>query len=282
MSPAAIQGQAIFWAACLELLLVLMSVLMVANYRRAARGTLDRNAYVGIRLPMPQRSRQAWEAADRVAIRSAPVYVLFNAIMGAGLFAAAWHGWRLVVAFIGGAGFFVIAILMTWTSFKAGKAADAVDHDAGHRARPPSAVAQPAVIAVPTKPLSDRQKTVVAWVCAAVACGLTLFILGTIVYGYVLAQHQQLVPADHVGMRDATTLACWPRWYASQKAGFDWMLFGYGPVLILSMVVFVRAAMQRRPPQDFLVLAPGTVLVALPFVIAAGIHADSVARAITC
>lgn len=282
MSPAAIQGQAIFWAGCLELLFVLMSALMIVNYRRAARGRLDRNAYVGIRIPMPQRSRQAWEAADRVAVRSAPFYMLFNIIMCTGLFTAAWHGWRFVVFLIGGAGLFAITTLMTWTSFRASKAANAVDRDTDHRTTPSSAATPRAETPAHTQPLSDRQKAVGAWICAVACCGLSLFVVGVVVDGYVLALHHQLQPIDHFGWRDAVTLSCWPRWYASQKAGFRWLLFGYGPVLLASMAIYVRAALQRRPPRDFLVLAAGSVLVALPFVIAAGIHAQSVARAIHC
>lgn len=282
MSPAAIQVQAILWAGCLELLFVLMSVLVIVNYRRAARGTLDRNAYVGIRIPMPQRSRQAWQAADRVALRSTPWYVVFNAIMCTGLFTAAWHGWRFVVCLIGGAGFFAITMLMTWTAFGAIKAANAVDRDADHRTTPSSVAAPPSEMPARARPLTQPHKAIWVWISAVAACGLTLFIFGTIVDGYVSAMHQQLLPADHFGWRDSTTLSCWPRWYASQKAGFRWLLYGYGPVLIASMAIYVRAAVQRRPPRDFLVLAPATVLIALPFVIAAGIHADSVARAITC
>jgi hypothetical protein len=132
MTQAAIQGQAIFWAVLVELLVALMSMSMIANYRRAAHGTLDRNAYVGIRISMPRRSRDAWQAAHRVAVRSTPLYVIVNAALCAALFTAAWHGWRLVVALTGGAGFAVLILLMTWTSFRAGKAADAVDHISGY------------------------------------------------------------------------------------------------------------------------------------------------------
>jgi hypothetical protein len=59
MNQAQIQGQAIFVAGAIELILAFGSALMVVNWRRAARGTLDRNAYVGIRLPRPLRSREA-------------------------------------------------------------------------------------------------------------------------------------------------------------------------------------------------------------------------------
>jgi hypothetical protein len=37
----------------------------------------------------------------------------------------------IIVVFIGGTGLFVILMLMTWTSFRAGNAANAVDHHAG-------------------------------------------------------------------------------------------------------------------------------------------------------
>jgi hypothetical protein len=282
MTRAAVQGQALFWAVLLEFFFVLMSVAMIVNYRRAARGTLDRNAYVGVRIPIPGRSREAWQAADRIAIRSIPIYVLFNAAVCAGLFAAAWHGWRVVVALVGGAGLFALFMLMAWTSYRANKAANAADHITGYRIKPSGATAQPLDRPARTRQLSDRQKTVLSWLCAVIACGLTLFLLGTIVDGYILAQHDQLVPADHFGFRDEATRACRPAWDASQKAGFSWMLFGYGPVLLASMVIFVGAAVQRRSPQDFVILAPGVVLAMLPFVIAAAIHADSVARSITC
>lgn len=282
MTRAAIQGQALFGAGLLEFFFILVSVAMIVNYRRAARGTLDRNAYVGVRIPIPGRSREAWQAADRIATRSMPIYVLFNAAVCAGLFAAAWHGWRVVVAFGGGAALFALFMLMAWTSYRANKAANATDHIGGYRIRPSGTTVQPLDRPARTKQLTDRQKTVLAWVCAAIGCGLALFLLGTIIDGYILAQHDQLVPADHFGFRDETTWACRPAWDASQKAGFSWLLFGYGPVLLASMAIFVGAAIQRRPPQDFVILAPGVVLAMLPFVIAAAIHADSVARSITC
>jgi uncharacterized membrane protein len=133
MTSAQIQGQAMMMAGLFELILALMSGLMIFNWRRAARGTLDRNAYVGIRLPSTLRSQEAWVAANRVAFRSAPVYLLFNIGMCAALFVAAGNGWRLVVAFIGGVGLFVLIILLSCTAFFANKAADAV----GDRTRSP-------------------------------------------------------------------------------------------------------------------------------------------------
>jgi hypothetical protein len=282
MNQAQIQGQAIFMAGAIELILDLGSALMVVNWRRAARGTLDRNAYVGIRLPRPLRSREAWVAANRVAYRSAPLYALFNVGMCAGLFAAARHGWRLAVTLIGGGGFFALFVLMSCTAFFANRAANAVDAHTDPRKRSPATADRAVERSDSNKRLTCRQMTILRWVSAIAACGVTVFLLGTIVDGYVLALHHQLQPHDNFGIRDDTALSCWPRWYAAQKAFFSWMLFGYGPVLVGASAIYLGAAVQRRPPQDIWVLVPGTVFVALPFLIAAGIHANSVARAIAC
>jgi hypothetical protein len=125
----------------------------------------------------------------------------------------------------------------------AGKAARAVGGPADHRG-----IASPNLeTAARAEHVTDRHTTIIGWICAAIACGATLFLLGTIIRAYVLALHERLVPADQFGFRDGTTYSCWPRWYASQKAGFRWLLFGYGPVLIASIVVFIGAAIQRRP-----------------------------------
>jgi ABC-type uncharacterized transport system permease subunit len=113
-------------------------------------------------------------------------------------------------------------------------------------------------------------------------CGVTVFRLGTIIDGYVLAIHQQLQPNETFGFRDTTAFSCLPRWYAAQKAGFSWLLFGYGPVLIASLLICAGAAIKRRSPWDICALVIGTICLAIVFVVAAGIHADSVARAITC
>jgi hypothetical protein len=282
MNQAQIQGQAIFMAGAIELILALGSALMVVNWRRAARGTLDRNAYVGIRLPRPLRSREAWVAANRVAYRSAPLYALFNVGMCAGLFAAARHGWRLAVTLIGGGGFFALFVLMSCTAFFANRAANAVDAHTDTRKRPSTTADRAVETSDSNKRLTGRQMTILRWVSAIAACGVTIFLLGTIIDGYVLALHHQLQPSDNFGIRDDTALSCWPRWYAAQKAFFSWMLFGYGPVLVGASAIYLGAAVQRRPPQDIWVLVPGTVFVVLPFIIAAAVHADSVARAIAC
>jgi hypothetical protein len=281
MNAVQIRGDAMFMAASIELFLAFVSVLMVFNWRRAARGTLDRNAYVGIRLPRPMRSRAAWVAAHRVAYRWAPLYVLFNLAMGAGLFAAASRGWRLAVAFIGGAGLFVLIVLMCGTALFANRAANAVDAQTDHH-RQPRAAGDVVDRVRPQRRISDRHLTILRWVFAAAACAANAVLLGSLIDGYVLALHHQLQPGDNFGIRDDTALACWPRWYAAQIALFSWMLFGYGLVLVGAMGLYVGAAIQRRRPWDIWALVLGTVFVMLPFLIASGIHADSVARAITC
>src|SRR6201999_2776599 len=121
MTPALImaQGQAVMMAGFIELSLAGMSVLAVSSWRRAARGGLARNAFLGVRTPSTMRNEQSWTAANRAAARTAPLYAFFNAAMSAALFAAAWRGWRLVVAFLGGAGLFAFIGLLIWTAVMA-------------------------------------------------------------------------------------------------------------------------------------------------------------------
>ena len=272
-----VRGQALMIAGFIETTLGAMSVLMVANWRRAARGKLVRNVYVGVRTPSTLRSPEAWVAGNRAAVRTAPLYVLFNAVMCAGLLAAALHGWRLVVAFIGG-GFCALIALMICTAVIASRAARAAD---GH-AESPSTASQPIELEDVTSPFSDRAMTIIGWIFAVAACAVTVFLLGAIIDGYDLAIHRQLQPNPTTGFRDATAFSCLPRWYAAQKAGFSWLLFGYGPVLVVSLLICAGAAIKRRSPWDICAVVMATLVLAIFFVVAAAVHADSVAGAVTC
>lgn len=273
-----VRGQALMMAGFIEITMAAVSVLMVANWRRAAEGTLARNANVGVRTPSTLRSPEAWVAGNRAAVRTAPLYVFFNAAMCAGLLAAAVHGWRLVVAFIGGGGLFALIALMICTAVIASRAARGADDHTDSR----SAASQPIEMPDVTGAFSGRAMTIIGWIVAVAACAVTVFLLGTIIDGYVLAIHRQLQPNDTFGFRDATAFSCLPRWYAAQKAGFSWLLFGYGPVVVASLLMCAGAAIKRRSPWEVCAVAIGTVFLAIFFVVAAGIHADSVARAVTC
>ncbi|ORW21966.1 hypothetical protein AWC19_13500 [Mycobacterium palustre] len=102
-----------------------------------------------------------------------------------------------------------------------------------------------------------------------------MFVLSTIIDGYVLAIHDQPQPNPTFGSRDEDAFSL-PRWYASQTADFTWRLFGYGSVQVVSLRLRARAAIQRRSPWDICLLMLGTVFVAVIFRVAAGIRADSV------
>jgi hypothetical protein len=219
MNPA--QLQALVIAGVIELVLAAMSVLVVAGCLRAARVGLERSVHVGLRTPSTMRNEQSWIVGNRAAARTAPLYLIFNTAARAALIAAARHGWRLAVAFIG-------------------------------------------------------------WICAVSACGITVFMLGSVIDGYVLASHQQLPPNPTFGFRGASASSCLPRWYATQKAGFSSMLFGYGPVLVASLLICVAAAIKRYSPWEICGLVLGTILLSIVFLVAAGIHADGVARVISC
>lgn len=282
----AVVWQALLWAAVIAATLAGISVLLMYSCWRASRGSValaEPNGYGwrghGIKTPSTLRSERAWLAGNHAAARTAPLYVLFNATVAAALFAAAWHGWRLVVAFIGGAGFFAWIGLVIWTSVLASRAARAVPDDRSDLRRAVRESLEPRAV---DAPFSGRGMTMLGWVCAVGACGVTVLLLSTIVDGYVLAIHHQLQPNPTFGFRDEDSFSCLPRWYASQTAGFTWVLFGYGSVQVVSLLLCAGAAIQRRSPWDICLLVLGTVFVAVIFLVAAGIHANSVARAISC
>jgi SdpI/YhfL family protein len=126
---------------------------------------------------------------------------------------------------------------------------------------------------------ANRATTIAGWITAVVVCCATAFLLVTIVDGYVLAMHHRLPPNDTFGFRDATTLSCPSAWYAGQKAGFAWLLFGAGPLLVFNSVFCVAAAIKRRSPWDVVAMSMGTLVPVVVIVVIAGIHADSVAGA---
>ncbi len=256
--------------------LAALSVLMIVNWSRAARGGLARNPYLGVRTPSTLRSEQSWVAGNRAALRLAPLYLLFNVATCAVLVALALHGWRLVVIVAGSSGLVAVIALFIYTAVIASRAARAADDHTDSR----SGASQSMDLSA--GPFSERTTTILGWIIAVAACGATALLLGTVIDGYVLAIHHHLQPNDTFGFRDDTTRSCLAAWYAAQKAGFSWILFGYGPFLALSILFGVVAAITRRPPWDVTALVMATLFLAIFAVVIAGIHADSVARAISC
>jgi hypothetical protein len=273
-----VRAQALLMAGFFGITLAAISVMMVVNWSRAARGGLARNPYLGMRTPSTLRSEQSRVAGNRAAVRLAPLYLLFNAATCAALVAVALHGWRLVVIFAGSAGLVALIGLSIYTAVIAGRAARAADDHTDDRSAASQSIEMPGI----TGPFSERATTTVGWIVAVAACAATAFLLVPMVDGYVLAIHHQLQPNDTFGFRDATTRSCLPAWYAAQKAGFSWLLFGYGPFLALSILFGIGAAIKRRSPWDVYVVVMGTLFLLIFAVIIAGIHADSVARAVIC
>ena len=203
---------------------------------------------------------------------------MFNAATYAVLVAVALHGWRLVVIVTGSGGLVALVALSIYTAVIASRAARAADDHTELR----SAVSQSIDLSGITGPFSERTTTIIGWVVAVAACAAPALLLVTMIDGYLLAVHHHLQPNDTFGFRDATTRSCPAAWYAAQKAGFSWVLFGYGPILALSMLCGVVAAIKRRSPWEVAALAMATLVPAIFVLVIAGIHADSVARAVTC
>jgi hypothetical protein len=120
-------------AGVIELLLAGFSVLVLVNWWRASHGDLARNAYVGLRTESTLRNAQSWAAGNRAAARTAPLYLVFHGGLSAALFAAAGHGWRVVVCFVGGAGLLILIGLLIYSAVVGGRAARAVGGPDDHR-----------------------------------------------------------------------------------------------------------------------------------------------------
>jgi hypothetical protein len=142
------------------------------------------------RVTLPALTRYPQNAAPHLSKNR-----LFNAAMCAALFAAARRGWRLVVAFLGGAGLFAFIGLLIWTAGIASRAGRAAGGPTDLRGVPSQTPVMPDTTAL----LSGPAMTVVGWICAVAACGVTVFLLGTIIDGYALAIHQRDNPIPPSG-----------------------------------------------------------------------------------
>jgi hypothetical protein len=273
-----VRVEALSMAGFFGLSLAALSAVMIGNWSRAARGELARNPHLGVRTPSTLRSEQAWVVGNRAAVRTAPLYLLFNLATCAVLVAIALQGWRFVVVLAGSGGLVAFLALSVCTAIIASRAARAADDHTDER----GAARQSVEMSGLTGTFPERATKVSGWVVAVIACAATVLLLATLVDGYVLAIHYQLPPNRTFGFRDATTRSCLPAWYAAQKAGFSWTLFGYGPLAVLSILFAVVAAIKRRSPWGVAAVAMATLFLLIVVVITAGIHADSVARAITC
>jgi SdpI/YfhL protein family len=251
---------------------------MIMNWSRAASGKLQRNRNLGVRTPSTLRSEQSWMAGNRAALRLLPLYVFLNAATSAALVVIALQGWRLVVILAGSGGLVAFLGLCIYAAVIASRAARAVDDGS----ELPSAASQSTKTPASTKPFSDQAATGIGWIVTVSVCAATTLLIASMIGGYVLANHHQLLPHGNFGFRDAATRRCPAAWDASQRAGFSWLLFGYGPLWALGMLFTVVAAIQRRPPWRALVVVASMLFLSIVAVVIAGIHADSVARAITC
>jgi hypothetical protein len=217
-------------------------------------------------------------AGNRAALRLVPLFVVFNVATCAALVAIGLNGWRLLVILAGSGGLVVFIGLCIFAAIIASRAARAADDHSGL----PGAATETTKMPGSAKPSSDQTAKSVGWLVTVTVCAATTLLLATVIGGYVLAIQDQLHPNGGFGFRDAHTRRCLAAWNASQRAGFSWLLFGYGPLWALGMLFAVVAAIKRRPPWRVFAVVASMLFLSIVGVIIAGIHADSVARAITC
>ena len=248
--------------------------LIVFQSWRVVEGHLTRNPYYGIRTPSTIKNDEAWTAAHRAALRLTPWLLFGIAATWAGLGAAALSESTIIVILVGIVGFIAALALTIYTVVIAGRAARA----AGGHEDSARVTSRACALAPPVLP--ERASKTIGLVVAAVAFMVTVILLISIVYGYVSALHHQLPPNSTFGFRDATTFSSLQAWYAAQLAGFSWLLFAGGPILVANAVFSVAAAVRRRSPWDVLVVSLACVVLLGIVVIIAGVHADGVARAV--
>lgn len=264
-------------AAVCALAPLFMSVLIIYQSWRVVQGRLERNQYFGIRTPSTMRSDQAWVAGHQAALRLAPWFLLMTAGTCAALWAAAVYGSKTIVVLIGIVGSVAVLALSIYAAVIASRAARSADFRVAGSSTPANGSEKVATGGTHT----DRATKIVRVVVAAAVCVLTAMLLNSIVHGYISAIHHQLPPNTSFGFRDATTRSSLPAWYAAQKAGFTWLLFAGGPILIGNILFSVAAAIKRRPFWDILAMSLTAVVLLGIVLVIAGVHADGVARAIT-
>jgi len=271
------RAEALFFAGMFSLALLTGCAILLTVSWRAATGRLERNQYVGIRTPSTLRSDQAWVAGHRAGLRHAPLLFLAVVAISVVLFWFAWPGWRFAVIISGVGGVFVLIALAIYIAVVAGRAARAADPGTGHHTANADLASRPAPVILP-----PRVGAALAWAGAVIAWAATILALAGTCYGYVQSIHHHFPPNGYFGFRDSVTFSCLSAWYAGQKAGFGWALLGWGPFLVLNILLCPAAAIKGRSPRDLVALSMGTLLLGAVAVLIAGIHADNVARAITC
>jgi uncharacterized membrane protein len=106
---------------------ILIGVLLISNWSRAANGQLQRNPNFGIRTPSTLRSEHAWMAGNRAALRQILLYLLAGGAMVVALFATALCASTTVVVVTGIASLATFFALMIYTAVTASRAARAAD-----------------------------------------------------------------------------------------------------------------------------------------------------------
>ena len=269
--------EALVAAAAFTVAWVIVCVIMVVVSWRAATGTLERNLFVGIRVPVMLRSDEAWVVGHRAALGRTPLLGLVMAAVSGTQFWLAWWGRAAAVVVSGFVGMFVVVVMVMYLAVVAGRAARAVDPGSGRDTAGRDLADRPAPRLLPR-----RAGLALTWAGALIAWAATIVALAGVGYGYVQSAHHHFPPNGSFGFRDSVTFSCLSAWYAGQTAGFGWALWGWGPFLVFAIVACPAAAIRGRAPADLLLIAMGTLLLGAVAMLIAGIHADNVARAVLC
>jgi hypothetical protein len=128
--------EALVQAGVLSFVSIFTTVLFVVLARRAAKGRLARNQWIGIRTGSTLRTDLGWVAGHRAALRLTPLFILTNVITCVALFATALYLQTLgLVRLVGFGVVVVIIVLVVYSAYVASKAAKSADDHPDNRQR---------------------------------------------------------------------------------------------------------------------------------------------------
>lgn len=107
---------------------------------------------------------------------------------------------------------------------------------------------------------------------------LSVVVIVFIVRGYYLSTNDQLPSNLTFGFRSASTLSSESAWYASQKVGFSWLLFGACPVLLIAAVLTLISIAFRKSFFELVAISTGAWLLVVGIGVIAHIQAENAAK----
>ncbi|AIC73173.1 Predicted integral membrane protein [Mycobacteroides abscessus] len=107
---------------------------------------------------------------------------------------------------------------------------------------------------------------------------LSVVVVVLIIRGYYLAMNDQLPSNLTFGFRSPSTLSSESAWYASQRTGFSWLLFGVCPVLVIGSILTLVSIGFRKSFIELVGISTASWLLVVGIGVIAHIQAENAAE----